>query len=318
MSMKFMIDIATKLLLTMITPVLITGCDNSPISLTSDSVMHSLDLTEYSAEKPTNHLNLLFIHHSCGATWLADAGEKVGEYCLYQTHPNGGGLRRLLQQNNYNVHEATYGSQIGQDTDINHWPAKFRDQMDLILKIRHQDDVLSADEVNQIVVFKSCYPNNTIIADGLPPGTPDSPERTIWNCKAAYNSLLPIFKKYPNTLFVAVTAPPTVKPWINKYKEFILNLLGKGPENIGMRARLFNNWLVNTKSGWLASYELKNVVVFDYYNILTDDGKSNWTQYPTRDGKDSHPSAGGNSIASEKFIIFLNKAVNYAGLKGNE
>ena len=224
----------------------------------------------------------------------------------------------MLRQNNYNVHGATYDSKLGQDTDINHWHAKFRDQMQVALKTKLQDDLFEGDEVNQIILFKSCYPNNTIIADGSPPGDPDSPKRTLWNCKAAYNSLLPIFKKYPNTLFVAVTAPPTIKPWMNKYKKKIFNFFGKGPESIGMRARLFNSWLADSKSGWLADYDLKNVVVFDYYDILTDGGKSNWTQYPTRDGKNSHPSSKGNSIVADEFVNFINRAVRYAGLEKNE
>ncbi len=296
----------------------IVGCDNLQKDPMKNPTIQRLDLARYSAEKPSPPLNLLFIHHSVGATLLADTGEKAGEYCLYSTHPNGGGLRTLLKQNNYNVYEATYGSKIGQDTDINNWSAKFRGQMDLVLKTKLQDDLFEGDEVNQIVVFKSCYPNNHFIGEGTSPGDPDSAEKTVWNAKAAYSSLLPIFKKYPHTLFVVVTAPPIVKPWMNKYKEMIYNLFGKGPENVGMRARLFNNWLVDTKSGWLAAYDLKNVVVFDYYDILTNGGKSNWTQYPSRDGKDSHPNSAGNSLSAEKFVVFINQAVKYAGLAGNE
>ncbi len=298
--------------------LMLAGCGNTPDKSSNDKSVQRLDLSSFSNEKPIIALNLLFIHHSCGATLFADPGEKSGEYCLYDTHPNGGGLRNLLKRNNYNVHEATYGSKLGENTDINHWHVKFRDQMNLALKAKLQDDLLEGDEINQIIVFKSCYPNNTIIADGSPPGDPDSPERTLWNCKAAYSSLLPIFKKYPDTLFVAVTAPPTVKPWMNKYKEKIFNFLGKGPEKIGVRARIFNNWLADSNSGWLTGYDLKNVVVFDYYDILTGGGKSNWAQYPTRDGKNSHPSSAGNFIAAGEFIDFINRAVKYAGLEKNE
>jgi hypothetical protein len=171
-----------------------TGCNNQSSQV--DDNVKKLNLSEYSADKPDKRLNLLFIHHSCGATLMADKGEKTGEYCLYSAHPNGGGLRKLLQQNNYNVHEATYGSKIGQETDINHWHAKFRDQMDIILKTDHQDNVYKDDSVNNIIVFKSCYPNNKIVADGTPPGDPDSPDRTLWNCKAAYKSLLPFFREH--------------------------------------------------------------------------------------------------------------------------
>jgi len=49
--------------------------------------------------------------------------------------------------------------------------------------------------------------NNNIVPDETSPGNPDSPVRTLWNYKAAYKSLLTIFKEHPKMLFVAVTAP---------------------------------------------------------------------------------------------------------------
>ena len=154
--------------------LLSAGCDNQSSQVAENVKVAKLDLTQYSAEKPEKTLNLLFIHHSSGATLLADKGEKSGNYCLWPTHPSGGGLRNLLRQNNYNVHEATYGSKIGQKTDINNWHAKFRDHMDKILKTDHQDRLYKDDSVNNIVLFKSCYPNNNIVSDGTSPGDPDS------------------------------------------------------------------------------------------------------------------------------------------------
>ena len=56
-------------------------------------------------------------------------------------------------------------------------------------------------------------------------------------------------------------------------------------------------------------------MVFDYYDVLTGYGNSNWSAYPTRDDKDSHPSSEGNSKAARELILFLNKAVNRMGLK---
>ena len=292
----------------------LASCSSDYSKQSSKSRVTVLDLTSYSAEKPGTKLNLLFIHHSCGATLLASTGEKKGPYCLWPSHPNGGGLRALLEKNNYSVHEATYGSKIGQHTDINDWHKKFRDHMDIMLRTDLQDKLYSGSERNNIVVFKSCYPNNLITADGTPPGDPDSPKRTLWNCKAAYNSLLPIFERYPHTLFVAVTAPPVVRPRMNPIKGFLLRLIGKDPEKIGQRARAFNNWLKDVKSGWLSKYKGRNVVVFDYYDILTGKGKSNWAEYPTRNGRNSHPSAEGNRIAAQEFVKFLNRAVRYAGI----
>ncbi len=92
----------------------------------------SVDLSGYTAQKPSNGVHLLFIHHSTGGQLLASKGPDVGQGSIYMTHPNGGGLRKLLEQNNYKVHEASYGSILGDSTDICHWNAKFRGHMDQI------------------------------------------------------------------------------------------------------------------------------------------------------------------------------------------
>ncbi len=261
----------------------------------------TIDLTKYPDSPPSHTLNLLFIHHSCGGQLMADKGPSVGQNCIYKTHPNGGGLRRLLEQNNYNVHEASYHSIIGDKTDLLDWPPKFRDQMDRILKTKNQDDLLPDDEKNQVIMFKSCFPNNNF---------PD--DASVKRAKDAYKSLLPIFEKYPDTLFVAVTAPPLVSP--NGFKNLVKRLLGKSVpySQSGKLARQFNNWLKDSENGWLSHYRLKNVVVFDYYDILTKHGKSNWAEYGSQHGQDSHPNSEGNGKAAEDFVPFLNRAVHRA------
>lgn len=295
--------------------VIMVGChDRDSINVNDGLKIKERDLSAFFEEEPERKLNLLFIHHSCGATLLAEPGEKKGEYCLYSSHPNGGGLRHLLEQNNYNVHEATYGSKIGQDTDICHWNAKFRDDMDIILKTNHQDRLYSDGSVNNIIMFKSCYPTSEIIAEGNPPGDPDSCEKTIANYKATFNNLRSYFEQYPEALFVVVSAPPVVKPSMNPAKEFLDDLSGNRLEAMANRARNFNNWLKDLHTGWLKDYELRNVVVFDFYDILTQKGKSNWAEFPSRNGQNSHPSSEGNSIAARKFIRFINQTVRFAGL----
>ncbi len=267
----------------------------------------TLDFSQYLDTPPSKPLNLLFIHHSCGGHWLADKGPEDCQNCICKTHPNGGGLRKLLEQNNYVVHEASYNSIIGHKTDIQDWPSKFQIQMDRILHTKIQDELLSEGEMNQVIMFKSCFPNNNF---------PD--DDSVQKAQDAYKSLLAIFEKYPSTLFVAITAPPLVRPHEtrNPIKAFIKKFLGRYRDvpAIGRRARRFNNWLKDIENGWLSGYPLKNVVVFDYYDILTKEGKSNWAEFPTKEGRDSHPSSEGNSIAAKKFVPFLNRAVHRLGL----
>lgn len=275
----------------------------------------ALDLSSYSSEKPAAPVHLLFIHHSCGGQLFAEQGNEAGANCIYESHPNGGGLRKMLRENNYIMHEASYGSLIGDKTDICHWNAKFRDHMDKILVCSNQDEFFTDGTKNRIVMFKSCYPNSRIDSNGVEPGNPDSCEQTTANYTAAYRSLLGYFSKQPETLFVVLTAPPLAQPRPG-IKSLIKSVLKpeSSIENMGLRVRSFNNWLKDSENGWLKGYPLKNVVVFDYYDILTDYGRSNWSMYPTGNGNDSHPSSEGNAAAAREFIPFINKSIQRMGL----
>src|SRR5579872_2121133 len=122
---------------------------------------------------------LLFIHHSCGGQLLADPGKESSRAnCIYDAHPNGGGLRRMLEASGYDVHEASYGSDVGDKTDMFDWLPKFQTKMDKILSVRRNDDLLPAGEKNQIVLFKSCFPNSDFVGVGAPPGDARGPELT--------------------------------------------------------------------------------------------------------------------------------------------
>jgi len=276
-----------------------------------------LDLSTYMDTAPTRSLQLLFIHHSCGGQLLAAPGPDVGTNCIYSTHPNGGGLRSRLERSSYAVHEASYGCRIGQNTDLFDWLPKFRDQMEHVLTCDEQDVSYTDSRRNDIVVFKSCFPNNDFKSEGSPPGNPRGPELTLWNAKAAYAALLAEFRKYPKVLFVCVTAPPLVPKELPQplWKRVARKVLG-GEDRLTTSARLaraFNNW-VSDRDGWLKDYELTNVVVFDYFDLLTDHGKANFSQYSTGDGYDSHPNREGNEKTAEAFVTFLNRAVRRAGL----
>lgn len=267
---------------------------------------------------PGQKLRLLFIHHSCGGQLLADPGEKTGgergsgERCIYVSHPNGGGLRSMLESVGYEVHELTYESRLGEDTDIEHWRGKFSGHMDELLRVDRQDRLYDDGRTNHIVVFKSCYPNNDFVGPGVEPGDPDSPERTVANAKAAYRSLLPLFDARPEVLFVAVTAPPRAEPRPRGMKERIKGWFGSRPKSADW-AREFNTWLADKETGWLADYRQGNVAVFDYYDILTGGGRGNWSAYPTGGGGDSHPSREGNTRAAQSFLPVLEEAV--AGMR---
>ncbi|HRG96550.1 MAG TPA: SGNH/GDSL hydrolase family protein [Polyangiaceae bacterium] len=279
-----------------------------------------MDLSSFSADKPAKPLRLLFIHHSSGGQLFADKGdEKERANCILETHPNGGGLRKRLTGLGYEVHEASYGSEVGDKTDLFDWRPKFSQKMDKVLTVDENDRFLPAGKKHDVVMFKSCYPNNRFVGRGEGEGNPAGPELTVANAKATLLALLDDFKKHPDTLYVYVTAPPNAPPGSERaFKVVLKKLTGKptaadAARERGKLAREFNEWVVS-KDGWLKDYPLKNVVAFDYYDVLTGNGRSDLTLYPTGDGTDEHPSSEGNTKAAEAFPELLNRAVRRAGL----
>ncbi len=280
-----------------------------------------MDLSKYSADKPSKPLQLLFIHHSVGGQLLAEPGKAQDlADSIHVKHENGGGLRKRLEAQGYQVHEASYGSDVGEDTDLFHWLPKFRTKMDKILRVSFNDELMDGDERNDVVMFKSCYPNTRFESLGEPPGNPEGPELTVWNGKATMQALLAEFQKHRDTLFVYFTAPPNApKAYPERAAKWLVKkALGKptaaqAKAEQATLARQFNNWVVSP-DGWLKDYPHQNVMVFDYYDVLTGEGESNLLRFPTGDGGDSHPSRAGQQKAAEAFVPFLNRAVRRAGL----
>ena len=284
----------------------------------------SPELASYSDAPPLAPLNLLFIHHSVGGQLLADAGPEEttvdARRSLHRTHPNGGGLRSLLSKQGYRVHEASYGSAIGQKTDLFDWLPKFRDSMQEVLATGHQDEKLSAGK-NEIVIFKSCYPNNAFKPDANVTGDPLGPVLTLSNAKATLLAVRDEFAKYRQTLFVYVTAPPLCAPTEEPlWKRLAKQVLQRPTRvldhtNAAALARQFNEWVI-APSGWLSGYSQRNVVVFDYFGLLTGNAGSNFLQYATNGGTDSHPDTLAQTIAASALVSTLNRAIRYAGLCG--
>lgn len=246
---------------------------------------------------PDHPVKLVFIHHSCGENWLND---------------DNGGLGQELGRNNYFVSDTNYGwgpDGIGDRTDIPNWLEWFRGQeteryMSALYNESGQNSSYTRTLVdpggeNQIIMFKSCFPNSNLEGN---PNDPPSPgiDLTVGNAKYTYNELLKYFITRPDKLFIVITAPPVQDP------AYTAN------------ARAFNTWLVQD---WLRenNYPYSNVAVFDFYNVLT--GRNNHhrvqngtIEYITNQGRDTafypteddHPSATGNRKATEEYIPLLN------------
>lgn len=257
-----------------------------------NSINSSSNITS-NTTKPSNTVKLIFIHHSTGENWLSDENGRLG---------------MILRDNNYFVSDTNYGwgsDAIGDKTDIGQWWLWFRgpDSSNYLNSLYSENGqncqysrlTNNPGGENEIIMFKSCFPNSALQgnpSDPIPPISSNplkgeaagSEINTVANAKGIYVDLLEYFKTRPDKLFIVITAPPL-----------------SDPSNAG-NARSFNQWLVND---WLKDYPYKNVVVFDYYSVLTNGG--NTLAYPSSIG-DDHPSQEGNLKATREFINFLNQA----------
>jgi len=279
-----------------------------------------------SINPPAEPVRLIFIHHSTGENWLSDAN---------------GGLGIALRDNNYFVSDTNYDwgpDSIGSSTDIGDWWTWFRGPNSATYlgtlyaeSEQHSEYSRMSTSVsgeNQIIMFKSCFPNSALqgnINAPIPPidnnplrGQSCSSEyHTIANAKGIYIDLLEYFETQPSKLFVVIAAPPLTDA---TYAD---------------NARVFNNWLVNE---WLTGYTVGNVFVFDFYNVLTSNGgNANTNDLGSESGNhhrwwngavqhktdgdndaspnileystgDDHPSTAGNQKATAEFTSLLNNA----------
>jgi hypothetical protein len=263
--------------------------------------------THVDEDGPAQPVHLLVIHHSVGGQLLAEPGPLAAEerLSIHRAHPNGGGLRRRLEKAGFVVHEASYGSPLGERTDLFDWLPKFRDQMPAIL---------ASGGKNQVVVFKSCYPNSNFRAGDAGAGRPEGPELNLANARASFMALRAEFARQPAILFIYLTAPPLPARAVTSslYEHLARRLLGRPPPDADQlaaarRAREFNDWLT-AADGWLAGYAGRNIAVFDYFDLLTADGRSDFLEFATNDGTDAHPSAEGQAIAARRLAPFICRA----------
>ena len=321
------------------------------------------DLTTLNATRPKETVKLVFIHHSVGGRWLAHEygglSYKLNENNYYVNDITYGWeppqltdsyvkkVKRKLYSWFGLDNKGAYG--IGNRTDIGHWYEWFcGPDSELIMKAvftennetdiygdhsnktsKHNLENPGKDIENEIIMFKSCYPNTLL--RGKPKDLPapddqpdinflaDSEKHTIANAKRIYNDVLKYFKTRQDKFFVVITAPPRIEL----------------PEN-GTIARGFSNWL---HYDWLKEndYQYNNVFVFDLFNVLTsgynwqksdvNEEKGNhhriWNGKPQhiiqtdfhqlaypRDGNNNHPSPAGSKKATEEFVELLNYYYN--------
>ena len=296
--------------------------------LAGPDAMGSSSSTRLAADNPNppaSTVKLVFLHHSVGDDWL---------------HRDMGDLGNQLGGNNYFVSDTYYDwgpDDIGSRTDIGNWWEWFRgpDSGTYTAAVyqtgnQHSEytrPMADPGGENQIVMFKSCYPNSHLGGGpNDPPVAGPNPLRgedsgsshhTVGNAKGIYNDLLQYFATRQDKLFVVISAPPLVP--------------NETDTAHAANARAFNNWLLND---WLDGYPYRNVAVFDFYNVLTSNGGDRnthdlgwergnhhrWWNGAVQhiqtaagdmaaygqDPHNSHPTAAGHRKASAEFVPLLN------------
>ncbi len=261
--------------------------------------------------------DLIFIHHSCGGNWLRNSLNAALLDKDYLDERNDITYRTVVAPDA--DRPDSLGPTAGNLTNMNHWVMWFNDYLGSVKTYG------CGDGVNRVIMFKSCYPTSNIQSDGTEPGDPFSTQKSLVNYKAVYRHpdgpgnvyfhggytywpLEDVFAGNPDTLFIAVTAPP-------------LHYAPTDATNNANahRARIFNNWL---KTEWLAGYnaahpELNNVVVFDWFDVLAypDDHATHpnrlRAEYGGESG-DSHPSGSANAYSTQVFATNSNNVLDAA------
>lgn len=219
---------------------------------------------------------MVYVHHSVGKGFLTE-----------------GGMTDSLRSMGIGVRGATYGDDIGHFTDFWHWEKKFTSDMGRILTFKAHPNIYFSDgATNDIIMFKSCYPNADITSEGSGPGDSGSREKTIANYKAVMSSLTQQIRKHPDKLFIFQTTPP-------------MHPEATTPANAA-RNRVFNEWLMQE---FIPQYQaetgLRNFVVFDLFSVLADSAGVLRAEF-RREGKvDSHPNRLANETVTREFMAFF-------------
>jgi len=206
---------------------------------------------------PKDGVRLTFIHQKLGASLLSSYDDTYGN----------GQLALYLNKNNYYITDIT----SGWDTDISLFIhekkpiGNFTNLEDLVIwfnpayeeylmnevyfnnqtytnnnDISYSNIISKPNGVNEIVIFK--IPNSS---SEVGDSTADE--------LAIFNTVLDYTKTKNNKLFIFFTQPPK-----RSYQN---------SKNI----RWLCNYLSDIESGWLKDYPLKNVGVFDIFNVLTSE-----------------------------------------------
>lgn len=225
--------------------------------------------------------NILFIHHSTGG-YLLQQG-KVRELLLQknkhlQLWDHGYNLDKDISRFPF-LAQLTFktglsnplGKMTGHDFNLNIYnnsPISYLK----IFKRQCADKTLISILKFDIIIFKNCYPTTKITSD-----------KQLIKYQDYYKKIFANIIKHPKKLFIVFTPPP-LRSEMSK------------PE-YASRARELSKWMVDHQS--------KNIKVFDFFDLLSDDTNTLKRQYCRLLPFDSHPNKLANQTIAPIFVDFI-------------
>lgn len=226
--------------------------------------------------------DIIFLHHSCGANWIADGQirqklTKAG-FDFWDHGYNGDGLtdpKGNRAGKNYNVPD----DNTNPDGYANIFSQK---------PTNPPSNTFSQLLTHDVIIIKSCFPVSNIFSD-----------QELNEKMANYRTVLEGMKKHPDKVFIIVTQPPMNQKATSKER--------------AARARKLANFLKS--ADFLKN--APNVSTFDWFNLLAvSDPKSPYfnmlkPEYGP-EGDDSHPNFVANFDTAPAFVQFvISKAIKY-------
>lgn len=231
----------------------------------------SLSLTSAAAQD--SPVQIIFMHHSTGATLIAQGGVREAfsalGYEFWDHGYNGDGL----------VDPA--GNWLGvnwdvpdDNTDPDGWYAVFNQPV-----TDPPSNVFSHMLQADVIIFKSCFPTSHIDSEDM-----------LDQYHRYYLGIRDVIDQHADRLFIAFTPPPLVP--------------NETSPDAAIRAGRWADYL--TSDDYLAGHP--NVAVFDFYHLLADENGFLRAEY-RGDEWDSHPNETANQTVGPVFVAFVDQAV---------
>jgi hypothetical protein len=249
------------------------------LSSTKDIVLSVVDRKNVAKYNKGDYTDIIFLHHS------------VGQNLIHQ-----GNVRQNFVAQGYNFWDHDYNWPGLTDPEGNQKGYSYAvpdDNTDIagLNRIFNQKvyslpvNTLSGLLQHEVIIFKSCYPNNAI-----------SSEEQLAQDREYYSDIGRVIDAHPDKLFILVTTPPLTPAETNQEEAIRASKL----------------------AAWLSSDEFKkdhaNLYVFDLYSNLAEKD----TQSPNfgmlrqefQNGTDSHPNREANELMGPMFVNFVIESIN--------